>query len=172
MQKRYETTAYFLLFTFVLLSTVSAQSSNHAIRGELFQLFRVSASTNDRSALPDDSPTSTREVEERPLVDKELFAPDPVAGNPGAPLGIDDRIYINTYDFSFDLEPAAPYRVAQIRFEMALISGSTPKSVRIGLTDSSSKWYGCRIDSRDSLWVCTTSGLLVSAVDQIRVIVE
>lgn len=130
MQKRYETIAYSLLFISILLSTFSAQASNHVIEGQLFQAFRVSPST------------------------------------------IEDQNYINRSDFSFDLDPAAPYQVVQIRLELALPYGSIPKSVKIGFPNSSSKLYSCRRGDSVSQWVCTTSGLLLRAVDQVRVIVD
>jgi len=129
MQKRYETIAYFLLLIFIVLSTVSAQSSNHVVQGRLFEVFRVSPST------------------------------------------VEDPTYINTFDFNFDLDPAAPNQVAQIRLELALPYGSLPESVKIGIPNSSSKLYSCRRGDSSSLWVCTTSGLLLSAVDQVRVII-
>jgi len=129
MQKRYETIAYFLLLIFIVLSTVSAQSSNHVVQGRLFEVFRVSPST------------------------------------------VEDPTHINTFGFSFDLDPAAPNQVAQIRLELALPYGSLPESVKIGIPNASSKLYSCRRGDSDSLWVCTTSGLLLSAVDQVRVIV-
>lgn len=172
MQKRYEITAYFLLFALILLRTVSAQSSNHVTKGRLFQVFRASPFTNDQSTLLDDSPASTREGEEGTLVGKEPSSPEPIARNPEASLDFDDRAYINVNDVNFDLDPTEPNQVIQIRLELALPYGSTPKSVKIGFPNSSSKWYGCRSGDSVSLWVCPVSGLLVSEVDKIRVIVD